>query len=878
MGNIFLNRKQDGEKIVLAVIEPARRLLITPFYSGHPNVYYKQLPKDLIITGVQESAIQYAEVGSVDDLVNESYFIDENNIVYFKCSGGTGPDDKFLFYTFKVFFSNKPINYSSSLSNNNSVFYMPLFKSTGYFGQEIDFINQKSEAIDSQGNIVFYNDFDFWKKNFNKYYWENRKVQIYSLYKDPATNDVLDLVFTGKIVEKGYSDSTITLKIKNVIDFLKKTISYNTYESLSNVYIKDEEKSRNIRSVYGKVTGFLPQNLSQNIPSGFLLGTTTFTNGSSTVTGSGTNFLTEIKVGDKIKITGSDIIYEVRAVNSNTSLSLNQTVSGPTITGLTYVIYKDETGYLQNRKWKIANHSLFKKENNIVGMYSQSELRVDGTLEFYEINETIWVGASDYSSGSFVKIIALNDFNNVITIDQNIAYSNIGQKTILPSVKNVFVNGIKLEPNRDYTVDSTNSTLELGLDAETKISNYTEYSNYEVGVPSTPPWNNGDTTVLIFHKDYPTNTDLSGIIDVIKPGVYIQISTNTTFYKVKSVSSNNTNLIVTLYNASSDQTVTTGKIRVKSFRFPEDPKLSCDVLGKTDDGTSNGNLLENPSDVIKDILLSSGVSVGDLYLDSFNKIKNIEKTKICLAIPQKQSGGTNENRYYINLINNSYLGLLSINKNLSIYIDNIKPNFLNSKTRIDHLNTSKYEVSTFNILQSQDLKIEYNYTEYVPYLDNELLTYSTADNENGKYLSQLTNTFNLKTAIRLQQDADNLVQRWKMIGSFSSNKVKINGYSNISSLNINDAVVFSAPNLTEGYGKSTNILGFVTSVKTNVTDTEIELLDLGNFNYRCAKIVNDDYISLLSEDTSNINQSGYYTENDGSINNDEDTLDTNLIW
>ena len=53
-----------------------------------------------------------------------------------------------------------------------------------------------------------------------------------------------------------------------------------------------------------------------------LSGTLTGTNASRTITGSGTSFTSELKVGDNIRFDSSD--YPVVSINSDTSLTLNQ--------------------------------------------------------------------------------------------------------------------------------------------------------------------------------------------------------------------------------------------------------------------------------------------------------------------------------------------------------------------------------------------------------------------------------------------------------------------------------------------------------------------------------------------------------------------------
>ena len=67
-------------------------------------------------------------------------------------------------------------------------------------------------------------------------------------------------------------------------------------------------------------------------------GTIALTNGSTTVTGTGTSFTTELKVGDFVGVTvgGAPYTLVVGVITSNTQLTLNVAYTGPTTSGLAW--------------------------------------------------------------------------------------------------------------------------------------------------------------------------------------------------------------------------------------------------------------------------------------------------------------------------------------------------------------------------------------------------------------------------------------------------------------------------------------------------------------------------------------------------------------
>lgn len=72
-------------------------------------------------------------------------------------------------------------------------------------------------------------------------------------------------------------------------------------------------------------------------------GKASVTNDSATVTGSGTFWLANISQGDAFTVAGSNVIYDVASVQSDTQLTLSTPYSGTTISEATYAVTRDFT-------------------------------------------------------------------------------------------------------------------------------------------------------------------------------------------------------------------------------------------------------------------------------------------------------------------------------------------------------------------------------------------------------------------------------------------------------------------------------------------------------------------------------------------------------
>ena len=95
-----------------------------------------------------------------------------------------------------------------------------------------------------------------------------------------------------------------------------------------------------------------------------LTGTMTFTNGNATVSGSGTNYDPEVKVGDII-ISAGGVKHRVKAVTSDTALTLTENFSGSTENGVAATVTRPPLNFAS-----AAPHI----DNNVLGITSGESL------------------------------------------------------------------------------------------------------------------------------------------------------------------------------------------------------------------------------------------------------------------------------------------------------------------------------------------------------------------------------------------------------------------------------------------------------------------------------------------------------------------------
>jgi len=102
-------------------------------------------------------------------------------------------------------------------------------------------------------------------------------------------------------------------------------------------------------------------------------GTVTVTNGSNVVTGSGTEWLANISVGDWFKVDDRSPIYQIASVDSNTQIELTVNYAEATGTTLSYCIVTDFT---PNRSLPL----IFKGDIDWPDIYNKAMTMIDEIL------------------------------------------------------------------------------------------------------------------------------------------------------------------------------------------------------------------------------------------------------------------------------------------------------------------------------------------------------------------------------------------------------------------------------------------------------------------------------------------------------------------
>ena len=141
-----------------------------------------------------------------------------------------------------------------------------------------------------------------------------------------------------------------------------------------------------------------------------LTGTMTFTNGNAAVSGSGTNFDPEVKVGDII-ISAGGVKHRVKVVTSDTALTLTENFSGSTENGVAATVTRPPLNFAS-----AAPHI----DNNVLGITSGESLGgVDNITSIGVGNTTLGtyerIGGNTYHTSAPTVTIAAPTTRTIAT-------------------------------------------------------------------------------------------------------------------------------------------------------------------------------------------------------------------------------------------------------------------------------------------------------------------------------------------------------------------------------------------------------------------------------------------------------------------------------
>lgn len=851
--------QSSSEKCVLVKMQASERLVGWVVHSGSVYKLVDYSP-DSIVSIAEEEAL-YTEVGSTAAIVPSTWYWDRiNSVLYLETSGSVNPNGVFIAGKRALFFSNLgSISAPHDLNTGFEVNWRPLVDSTSQFGVELDNQLQIGIAISGKGSVSFYNDLDFWSPIYDVLYFENQVVQVWSWNRTLPISEA-KLIYRGRVQQRSFSKAAVKFDLIDTIDELVAPVVQSDYVSLPGARVPEDFEAVKQRMVFGYVYQIRPINIDQELEGYPLSGTMTPIVGDNILTGTGTAFLNELHPGDEITIGIDEDSYEVKFINSDTSITLGDTYKGPIQQNVSSVVVRNEDipNHWYNREFKICGHALREPTTTITAFTNFRFITVADATDIEAGDELYVDGARtlvDYVSGNQIKLTLA-----LLTIPP------IGATVYRPAVQNVYLDGKKLVLNRDYTYSAANGTFTLKYEAEKNVTR---------GKPITGTMNFSNTSRVVSGSGTLFTTEL-------KPGDWIKPATqgDAFYYEISQIIDNSTLHLKTA--ATITQVGVSALSRAPKYYVEDDKEgsiLVMDVLGRTFDGTTSGEFIKTGPQVVKQLLTDIGL--GSLLSNTaFQNASNLTDARLGIVLPEEYDKDESpKTRDVINKINQSIFGSLVQNEDFELEYHVLRPSRPITSTRVQERDILSWSI------KSDSSRLAKNATVQWANYDRDIITglpvvlSATNLSANAAYLANTEKEYIVKSFISRQKDAEILAARYSFMGEIASSIISFKSKLRYARMQVTDSMDFKHEKIYQRLGTLENRkFGAIQSVKKTGEEVDIVLEDLANAFTRVCVITENDAQAWAVSDSEERFLNGFITDNYGMIDNDKATFNFNLIW
>lgn len=843
--------QSESNKVGLARVDAAKRLLGWALDTG--SIYKIPFTESSVITRITDTGVDLTQVTSYGAIVAGSYFLDRaDNILYLRTSGSTDPNETFIGVVFRLFFATEPVIAPYDLSAGFDVEWLPVLRPLSTFGVRLNNADQTGQAIEGSGTISFYNDMNFWRGVYDKYFFENKLCEIFSWSNSLPITEA-ELIYRGRVQGKSYSQDAVSFSLKDIINQLRASPVLSRIGEISGVRAPDGLLEAFQRRIYGYKSGFRPTNIDQVLDSYPLDGTVSITTGSTALTGVGTSFLNDLSPDDEIFIDGLTDPLTVESISSDTSLTVSDALEEGSVTGASFSVKPELSKRYMNRIHFVSGDVLSQPITTVVSSLNNLIFTVADSTGF-RAGDPIIVNSEERT--------ILRVSNNKIRVTVSFSALPTGSVT-RPSFSNVRINNTLLFRTDDFTVPVTNDRIVL-----TELAEFNR-AKIKTLTPGTISMTNGSRTVT------GTGTDFL----ILKPGDWLRVkgaSTNTFFEILQINSATSLNLRI-----ASDTTASgSADLKTPAYYTEGVDVLTCDVIGKTDDGLSTGTFLSKPAQIVRDILKTVGVNAADVNDTSFDTADELVSYRLGLVIPDDfNSKAVPKARDLINRVNESTFSALVQNEDYKLEMRVLAPGRVLEDISVDETDALSFSIDSKSDRIIKTAFINFNQKEYDPLTQDESFETVSSDSQIAQFLAETDNTVTKDTLLIDQADAQTVAERLRFIREVSSSTVRFRTKLKTARLQVTDIIKFSHPKLYERFGSTqTEKLGAIQSLKKSPTEVELEIDDLGNAFNRSYTITEDSASAHGSADINDLSVNGFITDESGLIDNNPDTTGLYLIY
>ena len=569
------------------------------------------------------------------------------------------------------------------------------------------------------------------------------------------------------------------------------------------------------------------------------------------INGSGTLFLSETSPEDLITFGTQE--FTVETVISDTQMLVSNAPAFQ-FAGQPIVLSPEIPTVAKNRDFFVADHECAELTKTLVGIVQLNRVTLDS------VDGLIAGDFITFDTGERVEIKKFGN-NNVVVLRHNLStIPTISSDVVRPPLQLLYQGSAQIEPE-DYTLTNTGElTVTIDTDAEFKLARPRALTETLTFTNSSRTITSGGGTNL---------TEVLGPRDWIRPA----LAANSTYYEILSVSEDE----IVLRTEFSEDTVSANGTYKHPEYIGDDTIISANVLGRTEDGTSSGVWISTAAQAINDLLLS--ISIPSINTASFTQGALDNQQTISMPIPLVPGDSLTSVKSAIDDLSSTVLASITLDNDLNVKYNSLLAGFSEDIPTISDKELVDWNVKSVNGNIYRNSVINYNHKDVDRFSQeegNNVVTYSSDFVKN--YIGT-DKTNEISVRLYNQRDAEIRAHREVFYNRLGKAQVEVTSDLRLEGYEIGDVVKLDIRRLYKRLGDNTTALKVVTIVGKEVNGTEVKLVmsDLGNL-YNVAGIITPntapDYDVSTTDDRINF---GYITDNNGVVDDDEKTNNTNLI-
>lgn len=833
-----------SEKITIARVYGKERVLPWTLHSG---TTYK--------TNVEHFVFEvYEDFGKLDynsdkdALASLEYHYDPaTNELFINVT--TDPNNSEIIATYVFFYGSAHLNIPWDLDAlSPHVHYEGRIQRSPGFRHQIG-IDQDLVSIIGTGSLKLINLDGGLDQIFERIIFDNQLLEIFSWNRDLDISEARPL-YRGKITAKRFDSEYAWFEVKDEFVDLKSNYPLSIYGDSENVV--DSVKKHYKREIYGRVDGLKLQSVDQ-VGNGFAIsGTVSGTPVSKTLTGTGTSFLSQVSPEDRLFIGSQE--FTVASVSSNTALNVERDPDFP-FSNLPVRIVPSIQQRNKNRIHFVANHECARISKTLVSINQLNRVTLNNV-------DGLFVG--DFIEFSTLERIQIKGFapgNLVVLVKNLVSFPTVGTPVTRQPIQQIYVNGARIL-DADYTIQNN-------VDTRVVIASLAEFNiaqpkNYNISMVFT----NGSRGI--------TTSASVDLREFFKPRDWIKPDniSYTTFYEVLAVGETSIT-IRTNFAQANITSIIQGK---HPDYITDNTVVSCDVLGQTENGLAEGPWLFSPSQILRDVLLRSGLT--KINETSFSDGFLVNKQVLSVVMPTNPGQSSISYKTIIDKVARSTNSVITLDNGLNIKYEIVSPKIEDEPLEINDFDIISWDVETISGKNIRNSIVRYRLTDVdLANLEEsgaEIATYTSEFVE--KYIGT-DNTDERDTNLYNAFEANIYANRLVYHQSVGRSDITINTDLRLENVEIGDVVLLDLKRLYRrtGSNQSKKKAMFVFGKTLDGTRTQLKLTDYGNMYNRSSIITPNDAPDWTAATDEEKIKYGYITDTQGIVNDEKSTSNIHLI-